>query len=80
MDTASNYLSFGDSFNLLEGSNPAVWSVNRLERLKTAELLASKHINTFNSMSSYYRVFKQVTGLSPKEYIQEYLKDLESNV
>jgi AraC-like DNA-binding protein len=32
----------------------------------------------FNSSSTYYRTFKQQTGLSPMEYAKEYLKDLQA--
>jgi AraC-like DNA-binding protein len=32
----------------------------------------------FNSSSTYYRTFKQFTGLSPMEYAKEYLKDLQA--
>jgi len=30
----------------------------------------------FNSESSYYRAFRYFTGLTPKEYMQEYLRDI----
>jgi YesN/AraC family two-component response regulator len=30
----------------------------------------------FNSISSYYRVFRNITGLTPKEYVQEYARDI----
>lgn len=33
----------------------------------------------FNSLATYHRIFKQFTGLTPKEYMQEYKKDAQEN-
>ncbi len=31
----------------------------------------------FNSPSSYYRIFRNLTGLTPREYMQEYARDIQ---
>lgn len=61
--------------------------INEL-RVQEAKLLIEKHIHDlppdlylnagFNSVTSYYRAFKHFTGLSPKEYANAYLKDLNN--
>ncbi|MCE2790671.1 MAG: helix-turn-helix domain-containing protein [Saprospiraceae bacterium] len=44
---------------------------------KSLQNLESIHTEAgFNSPSSYYRIFRHMTGLTPKEYMQEYGRDV----
>jgi YesN/AraC family two-component response regulator len=57
-------------------------------RVREAKQLIEEHIHDlppnlylkagFNSVTSYYRAFKNFTGLSPKEYASAHLKDLKN--
>lgn len=63
------------------------YRVNEARRLIEASVTSGNNVaiqtlpaeSGFNSQGSFYRIFKQFTGLTPNEYMSEFRKEMKSN-
>ena len=71
----SNFRSFLNRYRIDEAKRIIENGIQNTEQINLSEIYTSAG---FNTTVSFYRVFKQVTGLTPKEYLNEIRKEARS--
>ena len=74
-NTAANFRTFINRYRIDEAKRIMENGMQNHEQINLSEMYASVG---FNSTASFYRVFKQVTGLAPRDYLRELKASLEN--
>ncbi len=72
----ANFRSFINRYRVDEAKRIMESGVEKNEQVNLAEMYASAG---FNSSTSFYRAFKQVTGLAPRDYLREIKSEMKTN-